>query len=137
MLITPFHPVFQLSKALRMGLFQIQMSKLTVLGIPYCNIPNRKLITRVELSQIYQGLYDFGQTYRPKKSITELLSDLKYGLAQLLHLMTTDVMNYTRIGYLSEMTTFRQLCVQNASPLFTHSLTTQSIFTTISVENLT
>ena len=63
--------------------------------------------------------------------IKETLSDFKYGTAQLIHFLTRDVMNYTRIGYFLDMTVIRQLCVQNASPLFTHSLTTHSIFTTI------
>ena len=113
------------------------MSNYTLLKTPFWHILNRELKTRVESSQICQGLYDFGQTYRDKKSIAELLSDLKYGLVQLIQLLATDVMKCLRIGNMLDLTTFRQLCVQNASLLFTHSLTTQSIFTTISVENLT
>ena len=131
MLKTHFNPVCQVSLAPEEGYFPVQMSNYTLLETPYWNISNRKLKTRVELSQIRQGLYEFGQTYRDQKFIKETLSDFKYGTAGLIHFLTRDVMNYTRIGYLLDMTTFRRLCVQNASPLFTHSLTTHSIFTTI------
>ena len=108
-----------------------KMSNYTLLKTPFSNIPNRGLITREESSQIRQGLYKFGQTYRDQELIKEILSDFKTDIAQLIHFFTTDVMNYTRIGYFLDMTVLRQLCVQNASPLFTHSLTTHSIFTTI------
>ena len=46
------------------GGMRCKMNKLTLLKIPYCNIPNRELITRIELSQIQQDLYDFRQSYR-------------------------------------------------------------------------
>ena len=104
---TLIHPVLKVFLTPQEGGFHVQMSKLTLLGTPFFNIPTRELITRVELSQICQGLYDFGQTCGHKKSIKETLSKVDYGLAQLIQLLTTDVMKYLRIGYLLDMTTFR------------------------------
>ena len=130
---TFFHPVFQVSIALRKSLFQDKMSNYTLLKTPFGNIPNRELITRVESSQIRQGLYEFGQTYRYQKFIKETLSDFKYEMDQLIHFLTTDVMKWLRMRNFFDMTVLRQLCVQNASPLFAHPLTTHSIFTTLPV----
>ena len=108
-----------------------KMSNYTLLKAPLFNILNGELKTREESSQIRQNLYEFGQSSKDQEHIKETLSDFRYGLAQLIHFLTTDVMNYTRIGYLLVLTTLRQLCVHFASPLFTHSLPYHSIFTTI------
>ena len=59
MLKNHFHPVFQVSMALKKSRFRVQMSNYTLLKTPYWNILNRELKTRVELSQIRQRLYDF------------------------------------------------------------------------------
>ena len=68
MLKNHFHPVFQVSMALKKSLFQVQMSNYTVLKTPYWNITDRDLITRVESSQISQTFAVFSIPYLNSKT---------------------------------------------------------------------
>ena len=61
MLRTYLQPVLWTSRVLKKAIFQVRMSKSAVLETPFFNIPDWKLITREEMSQIRQTLYDFSK----------------------------------------------------------------------------
>ena len=73
MIRTLLQPVLWTSRVLKKGLFRVQMSKSAVLETPFFNIPDWKLITREEMSEIRYTFADFSIPFLRKGTPPKVL----------------------------------------------------------------
>ena len=71
-----------------------KMSNFTLLKTPFCNILNRGLKTRVESSQIWQTLSNFGQSSTDQNQTFKVLSAPKSAPTMFYQSTIHQLLNY-------------------------------------------